>query len=333
MRPLTDRGPLRISRTLRVVSTLVVLAFAFIYIAVKVDVREAAQVIGDANPYWVGLSILLVFVMIVPMAWRWQKLLHAGGVRERLVWLVRAYFVGFAVGQVLPTSVGGDASRVYETARRHRGQAAAITGSVLVERAIGGAVTLFLAAVGFLLAIGRYPIGAYLWIELLLVFGAAVLGFVFFSRTARARLVLLVPLARRLRIERPARAVYEGIHSYRSHRGTLGVVMLLTIVVQLGGILSIYAAGRAVGIHVSILAYIVFGPLLFLVTLLPFTINGLGVREAFFVSFFARLDVPSDVAFACGFIFFLASLTLALPGLGVILLQGVRRHPATGDPG
>ena len=55
--------------------------------------------------------------------------------------------------------------------------------------------------------------------------------------------------------------------------------------------LAIYASGRAVGIHLSVLPYIVLGPLLFLVMLVPFTVNGLGVREAFFVSFLGKLGV------------------------------------------
>jgi uncharacterized membrane protein YbhN (UPF0104 family) len=237
---------------------------------------------------------------------------------------VRAYFVSFAVGQVLPTSVGGDASRIYETAKRHPGRLSPITGSVLVERALGGVVTLVLAAIGFVVAVGRYDIGAYLWIELLFVLGTLVLGFVFFSRGFRTRLVRVVPLARRLRIERIARAVYEGVHGYRSHVGTLGVVSA-ALFVQISGILAIYAAGRAVGIHVSPLAYVVLGPLLFLVTLMPFTINGLAVREAFFISFLGRLHIPPDTAFACAFLSFLTLLTPAIPGLAVLLVEGFRR--------
>jgi uncharacterized protein (TIRG00374 family) len=318
------------SRSLRVGATLLVLALAFAYILLKIDVHKTARIIGSADPLWVAISACLILVAIFPMAWRWQLLLEARGIHESLVWLTRAYFVSLAVGQVLPTSVGGDASRIYETSRRHRGHVATITGSVLVERALGGAVTLLLAAIGFLLAIGRYPVGPYLWIELVLVGGTALLGFVFFSRVARGRLVFVVPLARRLRVERPARIIYEGVHGYRNHRGTLGAVSLATFVVQTGGILSIYAAGRAVGIHVSLLAYVVFGPLLFLVLLVPFTINGLGVREAFFVNFFVRLHVAPDAAFACGFLFFLTSLVLLFPGLGVILRESLRRHRVPG---
>ena len=71
------------------------------------------------------------------------------------------------------------------------------------------------------------------------------------------------------------------------------------------------------------------GPLLFLVMLVPFTVNGLGVREAFFVSFLGRLGVNADDAFATGFLFFLMTLLLAAPGLIVILWEGVRRAPVS----
>ena len=98
---------------------------------------------------------------------------------------------------------------------------------------------------------------------------------------------------------------------------------------QLGRIAAIYASGRAVGIELSPLPYVVLGPLLFLVMLVPFTVNGLGVREAFFVSFLGNLGVPADQAFACGFLFFVMTIVLAVPGLLVILWENVfdRRAP------
>jgi len=225
--------------------------------------------------------------------------------------------------------VGGDASRIFETGRRHPGQITPVTGSVLLERALGGAVTLVLAGIGLLLAIGRYSIGAYVWLEAGFVVGTIAAGIVFFSRTVRRKLRFTVPLARRLRVETPARAVYDGIHGYREHPGALLLVSFVTVGLQLTRIVAIYASGRAVGIHLSLLPYVVLGPLLFLVMLVPFTVNGLGVREAFFVSFLGHLDVPADPAFACGFLFFVMTILLALPGLAVILWENVfdRRLP------
>ncbi len=66
------------------------------------------------------------------------------------------------------------------------------------------------------------------------------------------------------------------------------------------------------------------GPLFFLVLLVPFTINGFAVREAFFVSFLGSVGVDADQAFAAGFLFFLVTVALALPGGAILLWEGLR---------
>src|SRR4029077_20233253 len=158
-------------RSVRVGLTLLVSAAAVTYVLYKIDLRKTLEIIGSASVPWVVASGVLTLITVPPMAWRWQQLLRARGIREGVGWLTRTYFVSYAWGQILPTSVGGDASRIFETSRRHPGQITPITGSVLVERAIGGAVTLLLAGIGFLLAIGRYSIGAYVWPEVIFVLG------------------------------------------------------------------------------------------------------------------------------------------------------------------
>jgi hypothetical protein len=318
------------NRWVRITATLAVTGAAVAYILSKVDLGKTAHIIGNASIPWLVLSAVLTVITVPPMAWRWQLLLAVRGVHDSIAWLTRAYFVSYAFGQVLPTSVGGDAWRIFETSRRHRGSTTPVTGSVLLERALGGAVTLVLAGIGLLLAIGRYPsIGPYLWVEAGFIAATVVVAFVFFSTRVRAKLRFLVPLVRRARLEAPARTVYEGLHGYRNYPRTLFKVALITTAAQLTRVLAIYASGRAVGIHLSVLPYVVLGPLLFLVMLVPFTVNGIGVREAFFVSFLGKLGVPADEAFACGFLFFVMTILLALPGVGILLWENVfgRRAP------
>lgn len=315
------------NRWLRLAGTLVVTGLAVAYIVSKINLGQTAHTLGNASPAWLLLSAFLTVITVPPQAWRWQLLLRARGITDTIPWLSRAYFVSYAVGQVLPTAVGGDASRIFETTRRHPGLGSPIAGSVLLERAIGGAVTLVLAAIGFLLAIGRYSIGPYLWIEAGFVIATVLAAIVLFSASLRRHLRLSVPLLRRIRIERPVRAAYEGIHGFRHHVGTLIGVSGITTAAQVSRILAIWASGRSVGIDLSLRPYVVLGPLLFLVMLVPFTVNGLGVREAFFVSFLGRLGVSANTAFATGFLFFLMTLLLAAPGVAVLIWEGVRRAP------
>ena len=333
--PPTDATPsppararrLLANRAVRITGTIVVTGAAVAYLVSKIDLGKTADIMANASLPWLALSAFLTLATVPPQALRWQLLLRARGVDDNVPWLTRTYFVSYAVGQVLPTGVGGDASRIYETTKRHPGQGSPIAGSVVLERAIGGAVTLVLVAIGFLLSIGYYPVGPYLWVEALFVVGTILAGIVVFSARLRRHLRHAVPLLRRAKVERIVRLVYEGIHGYRHHPGRLLVVAGITTAAQLSRIVAIWAGGRAVGVELSLRPYVVLGPLLFLVMLVPFTINGLGVREAFFVSFLTRIGVNADSAFAVGFVFFLMTLLLAVPGLVVILWEGFRRAP------
>ncbi|HEY8727070.1 MAG TPA: lysylphosphatidylglycerol synthase transmembrane domain-containing protein [Gaiellaceae bacterium] len=312
-------------RLVRLGVTLAVTGGCLAYILWQLNVRRTAHILIHSNLGWFAGAVFVMLAGVPPMAYRWQKLLEARGIRERLSWLMRSYLVSYTAGQVLPTAVGGDASRIYESARRHPGRVGDLTAIVLLERALGGVATLTLAAIGFALAVGRYDVGAYLWIEGAFVLGTIVLGIMFFSHRARGLLRRFVPLLRRLRIERPLRALYEGVHVFRRHVRLMAWISLLTLGVQAVRVLAIWMAGRSVGIELSPRPYYVMGPLLFLVILVPFTINGLAVREAFFVSFLTQLGVDKESALACGFLFFVVTIALALPGAVILAVENLRR--------
>jgi glycosyltransferase 2 family protein len=314
-----------VSRQARVVGTLVLTAAAIAYLVWKIDVGTTVDVLAETDLAWFGLAVLIMVATVPVLAVRWRWLLRAHGIQERIPWLTRAYFVAYTAGQILPTSLGGDAVRVVETARRHPGRTGDVTGTVVLERGLGGAATVLLGALGFVLSIGRYDVGAYLWLEGVFVFGTILAAFLFLARSARPFLRRFVPLLERLRLARLVQAFYDGVHHYRDRPRVLFDVFALTLAVQAVRILAIWAAARAVGIELDLRVYYVMGPLLFLVMLVPFTLNGLAVREAFFVSFLGSLDVPAEQAFAAGFLFFLVTLLLALPGGAVMFREGVRR--------
>ena len=311
-------------RSTRIALTLGLTGLALAYLVWKVDLRTTLDVLLDADLAWFALAVAIMVGTVPLMAVRWRWLLRAQGIDDRMTWLTRTYFTSYTAGQVLPTAIGGDAWRIVETSRRHPGRRGDITAIVLLERGLGGAATLALGAMGFVLAVGRYDVGAYLWIEGIFVFATIAVGFLFFARSARPLLIRVRPLLYWLRLERPLRGFYDGVHHYRGHPRLLAGVFAYTTALQAVRVLAIWAAGKAVGIELGPRIYYVMGPLFFLVLLVPFTLNGIAVREAFFVSFLGSVGVPANTAFAAGFLFFLVTTLLALPGALILLFEGVR---------
>jgi glycosyltransferase 2 family protein len=292
----------------------------------QIDLEQTVDIIRDSHWGYVLAAFVIFLGTTWLMAWRWGALLAAKGIHEPFSWLLRMYFVSYAAGQVLPTAVGGDAVRIIEHSRRRPDARATAAGAVFMERVIGSAATLILAAIGLALAAGRYE-GARLLFVLEIVFVAAMilLGLMLFSRRLGETLERrLFPLGRRIKVEKPLRSLYWAMHEYRLSPGVLTVVLGVTVVSQFLRVIAIWLCGEAVGADVSPVVYIILGPLLFLVQMVPFTLNGLGVREAFFVVFLGRFDVPEDVAFAAGFLFYAVSIATSIPGGIILLWRSVR---------
>ncbi len=307
-------------RSVKLTLQLLVSGGVLAFLLWQIDLGTTVDILRESNWSYVAASFVIVLATTWLMAWRWWALLRARGVDEPYRWLVEMYFIGNAAGQVLPTAIGGDAVRIIEHARRRPDARATAAGAVVMERILGMVITLVLVAVALAVAAGRYEgVRLLLIIELACVAGVVVLGILLFSPRLGNHLERrLFPLGRRLRVEQPLVSLYRTMHEYRHTPGVLLAVLGVTLVAQSARVFSIWLCGEAVGVDVSAAAYVILGPLLFFVQMVPFTLNGLGVREAFFVGFLGRFGVDPEAALAVGLLYFGISIAASLPG-GLIL--------------
>jgi uncharacterized protein (TIRG00374 family) len=316
----------RVPRSVRITVQLLVSGAVIAYLLWRLDLEQTADLIVSSNAIDLLAALAIFIATTWLMAWRWQLLLASRGIDEPLGWLTKLYFVGYAAGQVLPTGVGGDAVRMIEHARRRPTEKAKEAGAIVMERVLGSLGTLVVVTIGLAVAAGRYDeIGFAVWVDA--IFFALTIGFLallFSRRSGRILHERVFPLGRRLRVERPLASVYTALHEYRSHAGVLAAVLAITVGVQSVRIIGIWLCGEAVGIDVSPLVYFILGPLLFLVQMIPVTLNGLGAREAFFVAFLARFDVDKEAALAAGLLFYAVTIATALPGGFILLWRSVR---------
>jgi uncharacterized protein (TIRG00374 family) len=314
------------SRATKVGLQLFVSGVVLAFLLWQIDLGQTLDILRDSRWGYVAASLAIFVATTWLMAWRWWVLLAARGVHEPYRWLVRMYFVSYAASQVLPTAVGGDAVRIIEHARRRPDVRATAAGAVVMERILGSAGTLVLVAVALALAAGRYEgVRLLLILELALLAAMIVLGLLLFSRRIGRHLEeRLFPLGRRVKLDGPLQSLYRAMHEYRNSPRVLLAVLVVTLVAQFARVLAIWLCGEAVGIEVSPIVYIILGPLLFLVQMVPFTLNGIGVREAFFVGFLNRFDVPPEAAFAAGFLYYAVSIATSLPGGFILLWRSLR---------
>src|SRR5262245_60211634 len=122
-----------IPRAARIVVQLAVSGGILAFLLLRLDPAKVFEQIGDSNPLYVVAALAILLVSTGVMAWRWQLLLASKGIHEPLGWLTRLYFIGYAANHVLPTSVGGDAVRILDHARRRPHAKGEVAGAVLME--------------------------------------------------------------------------------------------------------------------------------------------------------------------------------------------------------
>lgn len=248
-------------------------------------------------------SLLIYCLAQIVSSYRWQLLARAVGFNAPLRQYVALYYVGMFFNLFLPTSMGGDVVRAWLLAGGpgRRWQAAL---SVFSERFAGLMMLLALACLATIPNRSVLPTWA-----LALVWGSAAGGGIG---------VLLLPfLSRRFT---SLQNLTQALSLYRSQHGRLIVVLVLSLLVQISGIVQVGLLGQALGLPVPVLAYAVVIPLVTLLTMLPLSVNGVGVREGFLVLLLAPLGVHEAGAVALGLLWLAVLASASLIGGAVYLL-------------
>src|SRR5205807_4647281 len=115
----------------------ILISAALLYLALrKVNLLELASRINVASLGWIGLAIAVTFLQIFAGVLRWREIGAECGAPLATNQAMRFNLIGAFFNQTLPSSIGGDAVRLWLVARGGAGWRAA-TYSIFVDRAIG----------------------------------------------------------------------------------------------------------------------------------------------------------------------------------------------------
>lgn len=275
----------------------------------------------------VSLSLLAAALAIYILsqgisAVRWLALARPLGIRTPLIDMARYYLIGMFFNLFAPSTVGGDVSRIYYLVRDEEAAAKgrAVTTvhaamSVLMDRAIGMVVLVWIGAAGLVL-FPEYGVPAAVRQVTLLFAFALLLG------------ALLTPVLRRLLPEdgHPlAVKLRLAFRSYRLHPGALAVAILLSLVVHLIQAGLHVVMGRALGIDLPFSFCLIVYPLVGTFAAIPISVSGLGLREGGYIFLLAAIGVGKEAGIAFGLLLFLiVALSSLLGGVVFLLHKGAK---------
>ncbi|HTU19577.1 MAG TPA: lysylphosphatidylglycerol synthase transmembrane domain-containing protein [Gemmataceae bacterium] len=306
----------------------------------RIDWQQVASAFAKLDVRFWLLALGLYLLTQGVSAMRWQLLGRTLGLGGRWRDYLGHYFVGMFFNLVLPTSVGGDVVRAWYLGRSPQpspssaeekesktpGRRIAAFVSVLADRVNGFAVLIVVACAAALCC--PTPLPSWILATVAGMGAACFLG------------LAAMPLLPRLRSWLPAHPrltqLLDAADLFRRDRRGMIYVTLLSLVVQLANIVLAWLVGEGLGLEVPFLYYGVLIPLVSILTLLPISLNGMGLREAGTVLLLAPLNVSSATAVTLSLLIFAVYTATSLLGGLVYLFDPSPRFSSESenkDPG
>jgi uncharacterized protein (TIRG00374 family) len=273
----------------------------------SIELGELAEAVSRIHLMTVFFCLLLTALGILTSAFKWQAFLVMHGINHSLRSLVQLYLIGIFFNNFLPTSVGGDFVKATLVSRR-RQELPEVLSTIFAER-FSGLIAVSCYALAGLVLLPRLLSNASLGVAFLLVI-CMLLAVLLLWNKSRLRVTQWLP-------EKIAEIYGRFVLSLKLYVGDYRVLrraMWTSFLFQLLIAAQYFLVARDLKLDVG------FGPLLAVVslvtllTILPISLNGLGLREGGFVYLLGQVGVKSHEAIALSLIVYAIVMAFSLLG-------------------
>ena len=290
----------------------------------RIDLVPLLQRMGSIDLIVTFAAIVVMLAQLLVAGWRWAMIGRIIGTPLTRDTTIRLTLIGQFFNQTLPSAIGGDAVRAWLLSRQGPSLTKAVSG-VFADRVV--ALILLVAIVGAMLPALYARVDAP---EL----RASVTALVVATTAGVIVLLFCGPmLSRLLQRSRFTRALAELTDDLRLVLMSPGAAAIVAsaIVVHVGVVASVWLVAHALAIDVTFVDCLVLVPPVILITTLPISIAGWGVRESATVIAFGFVGVAPVDAVALSVVFGLVQIAIGLPGGALWIAQPAARADTSVD--
>ncbi len=295
-----------------------------VYFLTRIHIERSVDTLLTANLFFIVSAVFVYFLSQAVSALRWTILVRPLGIKTPFKELAGYYLIGMFFNLFAPGTVGGDVSRVYYLVRdqhrddqRRSAPTVSAAMSVLMDRAIGMTVLVWIGAAGLLLFPG-YPVPPAIRTVTLLV------------ALAFAAATVLIPVLRRVLPEDGTSIIVKlrlVLRSYRAHWSAIVQGVLLSLIVHLIQAAMHFVMGRALNLTIPFSFCLIVYPLVGTFAAIPISLNGLGLREGGYILLLGLIGISAENGIAFGLLFFLIVALNSMLG-GIVFLIKKHRNPS-----
>ncbi len=320
---------------IQLVLRFIVSASLMTWLIYMIQWDKALQLIKEGSPLFFVAAFIAIQLTVISSVRKWQLLVHSSMEKKHrqpasLANLSRYYYIGLFFNNFLPGSVGGDVMRIVYLGK-HVGMSPA-TASVAFERLTSGAAltAIVLVSTLFMESVRPFMLPIYL-VSGLLIALFSLLAFWMKKQTegnnptktlgletttTQSKIASLMS-----KLKKSTLKLAETAGNYRSESWMWwGVITILSLLFQVGMAWINQLLFLGFGVEVALIDLLVIISLISFITMLPLSLNGIGIREASYVFFFQELGIPVEIAVSVSLLFFILVTISSLAG-GVFWLS------------
>ena len=290
------------------ISVILIVAVLHFY-----NIEGTARRILDADLWLLGLAIGISIATSFIHACRWIIVMRAVSGAMNYARAVRVVLIGYFFNHFLPTSLGGDVYRIWHTHRRGATLAAA-ANAVILDRIVAllALLLMMLASVPWLFKL--IEISTLQWALVLTITGGLCsVAVLVWAASLPAVLRRVKPVALLIGLSAHARALFLR------PRHCIPAISLSVLMHAIFA-LVVFITARAIHLNVGMVDCLLLVPPVILITMLPFSIAGWGLREGATIAAFGLVNIASSDAFALSVLTGIVVMAASLPGALLWLL-------------
>jgi glycosyltransferase 2 family protein len=308
----------------RVVITTALLAI----VASRINWQRMGDRLRHGHPLDFVIAVGLMLLALVIGAYRWSRLLDKANIHLGVSPLARVYAVSTFSNTFLPTAVGGDVTRALLVVRRGP-MLTRVSITIIIDR-VGGLIGLVVMAwIALALRPTTVPKGAQIflaWVTAAVIIGSLLVMVIVFRGSRLARSVTpmrLMPIARQSR---------SLLHSYTRDPVALVVLVCLSLLYQGLVSMQLVMLARAIDVHLPFTTAAVVLALVTVVTLIPVSIGGFGIREGTYVLLLGGASIAATEATLISVLSVATLFLISLPGAYILARRGITPAFETAQP-
>lgn len=288
------------------------------YLLVRLDLRLVMRNISALDLRYLLMAFGCYFVFIVVSAWRWQVLLEHKQLqipfhRTNIIYFISVFFNNF-----LPTTVGGDVMRVVYSAPAER--KADALAAVLADRILGfiGLFLFGLTAVIYLI-ITQHRV-EFLILMVAGLAGLSLLTFFLFSQKAYRIIAPGLERLAFLRLGERLTRLHRALNAFGESLDRIIICVAQSVLIQILLALPPFLVLRGLGNYqTGLLPFFIYVPIINVISMIPVSLNGLGIRENSYVLLFARAGLSRETAVTISLVCAALVFLWSLPG-GILFI-------------